>query len=75
MKALKIYNDKLKDRQKKSTLIETLDAEDSILNESQPKVRVSVQKKKKISPLKPLWRDKNAAQIADDVLERFALQL
>ena len=59
MKALKIYNDKLKTRQKKSDFAETLDADDSIIADA-PKPRVSVQKKK-MSPLKPLWRSKDAA--------------
>ena len=74
MKALKIYNDKLKTRQKKSDFAETLDADDSIIAEA-PKARVSIQKKKKISPLKPLWRNKDAAEVGSETLERFALQL
>ena len=59
MKALKIYNDKLKTRQKKSDFAETLDADDSIIADAS-KPRVSLQKKK-MSPLKPLWRSKEAA--------------
>ena len=61
MKALKIYNDKLKNRQKKSDFVETLDADDSIIADAPPKPQVSLQKKKKITPLKPLWRNKDAA--------------
>jgi hypothetical protein len=41
MKALKIYNDKLRNRQKKTDLVSTLDAEDSILNDL-PKPKVSL---------------------------------
>ena len=64
----------MKTREKKSDFVETLDVDDSIIGDG-PKPRVSVQKKKKVSPLKPLWRNKDAAQVGSETLERFALQL
>ena len=74
MKAIKMYNDKLNSKKQSKDYIESLDGDDSILNdETKPAQRLSVQKRKKATPLKPLWRDKNAQEIGEETLERFAL--